>query len=422
MERGRLSKPTLTLGLTEARRFVLAHHRLWPPRSLDGKADIVDYVRHIGCIQFDPIDIAGRNPDLVLQSRIAGYRPALLAELLYQDRLLWDGWDKVASIHLATDWPLFARYRARMIQDWSTRSNPALSILPEVRQAIRERGPLCSNDLEHRDMLRWWWGAQTRLGRAALETLYTMGEIGIHHRLVSRRYFDLVARLLPAELLAAPDPNLTDEEYQDWHLLRRVGGLGLAQPNGSAEVWLNLLGTGAPERRTGLARLVERGELLAAAVDGVPGRTFFLRAADLPALDAVCSEGQPAPRAALIAPLDNLIWDRDLTRRVFGFDYVWEVYKPAAQRKFGYYVLPVLYGDRFVARCEPAFDKKTRLLALRNWWWEEGVEPLLCDEAMRAALASCLHDFMATLGAEQLVLGDPLRALESMRWAQALPG
>lgn len=405
MAKLKLPEPAFSLTRTDARRFVLAHQRLWPPRSLAGKRGILDYVRHVGCIQYDPIDVVGRNPDLVLQSRVAGYRPALLEELLYRDRLLWDGWDKVSSIHLTADRPLFARHRARMIEQWGTDANPALQIVPEVRQAVRERGPLSSNDLEHRALLRWSWGAPTRLGRAALETLYAMGELGVHHRLGTRRYFDLVERLAPAELVATPDPHLTDEEYQDWHVLRRVGGLGLALPNGSAEYWLTIQGVKSQARRATLTRLAERGEVLAAAVQGLPGRTFFLRAADLPALEAVRNEEPPVQQAALVGPLDNLTWDRELLRQVFGFDYLWEVYKPAAQRRYGYYVLPVLYGDRFVARCDPAFDKKARVLTLNNWWWEEGVGP---DQAMEEALVGCLAEFARYLGAEDICLADPV--------------
>jgi len=115
----------------------------------------------------------------------------------------------------------------------------------------------------------------------------------------------------------------------------------------------------------------------------------------------VCSEAPIEKRAALIAPLDNLIWQRDLVRWIFDFDYIWEVYKPAEKRQYGYYVLPVLYGDRFVARCEPALERKTRQLSIRNWWWQEGIVP---DEEMLAVLADCLQDFCAYLNAVTIQL------------------
>ena len=184
-------------------------------------------------------------------------------------------------------------------------------------------------------------------------------------------------------------------------------------PNGSAEYWLTILGVKAEARRATLTRLAERGDVLAVTVEGVPGRTFFLRVADLPALEAVRNKEPAALQAALVGPLDNLTWDRELLRQVFAFDYLWEVYKPAAQRRYGYYVLPVLYGDRFVARCDPAFDKKARVLTLNNWWWEKGVEP---DEAMEAALAECLRQFALYVGADSVRLGDAVAGEPGMRW------
>jgi uncharacterized protein YcaQ len=392
-----LPPPSVTLSRTHARRFLLAHQCLWPPRQLEGKAGILDLIRHVGCIQFDPIDVVGRNPDLVLQSRVAAYRPSLLDELLYTDRHLADGWDKMACIHLTADWPYFARHRALMRKRHGDPSNPPMAMAPAVLQAIRERGPLSSNDLGHTGTIQWSWGQQTRLGRASLEILYSMGEVAIHHRVGTRRIFDLAERLLPADLLSAPDPNASDEAYQNWHVLRRVGGIGLANPS-AAEYWLAILGVKGQFRRAVLARLVERGDLLAVAVEDVPNRTFFVRTADLPTLEAVQTGTAPEAQAAILGPLDNLLWDRNLLRWVFDFDYSWEVYKPAAQRRYGYYVLPVLYGDRFVARFEPAFDKKSRELAIRHWWWEQGMQ---ADAAMQAELDGCFCAFSAYLEANQ---------------------
>ena len=158
----------------------------------------------------------------------------------------------------------------------------------------------------------------------------------------------------------------------------------------------------AEARRATLARLSAQGVLIPVAVEGIAQAPLFIRAADAPLLDAAASADGADPAAAFIGPLDNLIWDRDLIRWLFDFDYTWEVYKPAAQRKYGHYVLPVLYGDRFIARVEPIFDRKARVLTIVNWWWEAGVEP---DDAMVAALAECLAAFGRYLGAGEIRLG-----------------
>lgn len=408
----------VALSKSDARRFLLAHQRLRPPRRLEGKAGILDFVRHVGCIQFDPINVVGRNPDLVLQSRVADYRPALLEELLYTDRALLDGWDKVASIYPTADWPHFARHRSAQREEHRYRTICSPDIAQRVIEAIRERGPLSSLDLKHEGSLLGFWGREIRIGNAALEMMYASGELVIDRRSGTRRFFDLAERALPADVLSAPNPHNTEEAHQDWHVLRRVGGLGLANA-GAAEYWQGIFNTNGVARRAALARLAERGELFPVTVEGANGRTFFMRAADLPTLEAIQASQTPEPQAAIIAALDNLLWDRSLLRWVFDFDYVWEVYKPEAQRKYGYYVLPVLCGDRFVARFQPEFDRKSRQLTIANWWWENGVQP---DAAMEHALAVCFREFARYLDSEKAALGERIAGESSLRWLPAQGG
>ena len=243
-----------------------------------------------------------------------------------------------------------------------------------------------------------------------------MGELGVHHRIGSRRAFDLIDRLIPAEVLARSDPHPDDQAYQNWHVLRRVRTVGLVNPGG-AEFWLGIPGLKSRERRAAQARLVERGDLIAVRIEGVPGRAFLLASADLPTLEAVRSGLHGRRQAALIAPLDNLVWDRQLLRWLFDFHYTWEVYTPQAKRRYGYYVLPVLYGDRFVARVDPSFDRKSRVLTLNNWWWEQGIQ---VSRPMQAALQTCLRDFLRYLQAEGLRLGSGLKRTPQLGWLREL--
>ena len=157
--------------------------------------------------------------------------------------------------------------------------------------------------------------------------------------------------------------------------------------------------------------------MVSVAVEGLSSRTFFMRSADLATLNLVRNEAPPKTGAAIIGALDNLTWDRDMLRWIFDFDYVWEVYKPAAKRKYGYYVLPVIYGDRFVARFDPAWDRKKWQLTITNWWWEAGVEP---DEEMAEALVACFREFMNYLGAQQIDLGTDLAADKRLLWVREL--
>jgi len=403
---------SLQLSKAEARRFILAHQMLWPPRRLQGKVGILEFVRRVGAIQFDPVNVVGRNPDLVLQSRVKSYHPGLLEELLYRDRQLVDGWDKVASIILTSDWPRFARHRERTRREYGRDSNPQMKAAPLVIEAIRQRGPLSSIDFKQQGRIQSDWGIPTTLARAALAILHAMGELVVDHRVGTRRAFDLAERLLPAELLAAPDPIEHDPDYQAWRVVRRIGGLGLASPVAS-EYWLAMDQMKSVERRPILSRLVEAGELVAIAIEGLPDQTFFMRQADLPTVEAVRSKRAPQPKASFIAPLDNLMWHRELLRQIFEFDYIWEVYKPARQRKYGYYVLPVLYGDRFVARFDPKFDRIAGELTITNWWWEDGVR---VDGRMSAVLMICMRDFMRYLGASRIRAGRQISRDKRLAW------
>jgi uncharacterized protein YcaQ len=240
-----------------------------------------------------------------------------------------------------------------------------------------------------------------------------MGVVLTHHRVRSVRYFDLAERILPEKILNAPEPHPKDDDYQDWHVVRRIGSLGLSPATGAPEYWYGIMGVkGAGGRAGVLSRLADRGEVVPVAVDGVPNRLFFLRSVDLPTLEAAGEPESGPAEAAFIAPLDNLIWDREQLEQLFGFHYRWEVYTPKAKRAYGYYVLPVLYGDRFIARVEPVFDKKAHVLTIAGWWWERGVRP---NAAMREAISSCVNQFAEYLDAVRVEPGPAIAGETKLR-------
>ena len=389
---------TLTMTKEQARRVFLAQQGLWPPYQLVGKTGVLDYIRRVGCIQFDPLDIVGRNPELVLHARVADFRPAMLQELLYQDRQLLDGWDKMMSIYGVADWPYFERRRASALHDiGSERAAPVVAILPRLRQAIAEQGPVSSLDLHFNETVDWTW-APTRLARAALECGYFCGELIVHHKVHTRKVYDFAARHLPAEILSAPDPNATEEQFHDWYVLRRLGSVGMLWPK-AGDAWIGMLNIKSKARQAALTRLHQQGQVIEIRVAGLDA-PLYMRSADRPHLDTLAADAaNRPPRAAIIAPLDNLLWDRRLALALFDFEYRWEVYKPVAERQYGYYVLPVLYGDRFVARFEPGRDKKNGTVTIKQWWWEPDVTP---SDAMRASLRECFQRLLHFLGAATL--------------------
>jgi len=393
-----------------ARRFLLAYQGLWPPDAFQGKPGILDYIRRVGCIQFDPLNIAGHNPELVLQARVEGFRPAMLKELLYEERKLIDGWDKMMSIYCVEDWPYFRRWREAARRSSGNSAEAIRSVLPQVRAALEAGGPLSSRDLEMDEIVDWDW-AQSRLARAVLESMYFWGELVVHHKVHTRKVYDFAHRCLPEGLLQAPDPNETEEQYQDWYVQRRIGSVGLLW-NRAGEAWLSMHAIKSKERKTAQERLIEQEKIGQAQVAGI-AEPFYFRSQDKPWLDRTLERDEPSPRAVVMAPLDNLLWDRRMLKELFDFDYRWEVYVPADKRRYGYYVLPVLHGDRLIARFEPGNDKKRGLLTIKNWWWEAGIDP---SEGMKADLVGCFRRFLEYLGVERLQVDAQARERAGLEW------
>ena len=380
----------------QARRFILSHQGLWPPYEMQGKPGVLSHVRRVGCIQFDPLNIVGHNPELVLQARVSDFRPLMLRELLYQDRKLLNGWDKMMSIYSVEEWPYFRRRREAARRNPGRSREAVKAILPQVRKEIEERGPLSSIDLDFDQAVDWSW-APTRLARAALESMYFWGELIIHHKVHTRKVYDFARRHIPDELLSAKDPNETEEQYHDWYVLRRIGSVGLLWDR-SGGAWLAMPGIKSKERRLALARLLQQGKVLEVRVEGMKP-PLYVRSEDKACLNQMLDSNNLSPRAVILAPLDNLLWDRRFVEELFDFHYRWEVYKPVAERQYGYYVLPILYGDRFVARFEPGRDKKSGALIIKNWWWESGVNP---SKGMQSDLANCFKRFLSYLGTGDL--------------------
>ncbi len=402
-----------------ARRFLVARHLLAPPRSLPPEpASVLRVVDRLGSLQFDPLEVAGRNHDLTLLARVAGYRRPWTDDLLYRDRVLYETYNKMLSLVPTAELPW---YRLTWDQNHESHTGGAFDehapLVAELLDRIRADGPLSSTDVVPRASIDWYWRPTNQV-RAILEALGEAGILAISRREGNRRIYDLTERLFPAGLLARRPP---EREQRRHKLLSRYRGNGLLGATGEYTLWT---GTGDAASRTSLrAELVEMGALLPVAVEGVRG-TRFVVADEIPILDAAEAElaaeavgagsggtwriGRPGgvdAGAVFLAPLDPLAWDRDLLLRLWGFDYRWEVYVPAAKRRWGYYVLPLLYGDRFVGRIEPRIDRKTGTLRILGLWWEDGFDPL--DEAnpgFADAFADALRAHMAFAGLTKVAM------------------
>jgi uncharacterized protein YcaQ len=375
-----------------ARRFLVLRHHLAPPRSLPAEPQsVLRVVDRIGSIQFDPLEIAGRNHDLVLLARIAGYRREWTERWLYEDRVLYETYNKMLSIVPTAELPYY-----RLTWDKNNQAHLGGTferhgpLVEELVARIRDHGPLLPRDVGAREAIDWYWRPTNQV-RAILEALAESGVLGIARRQGNLRIYDLAERLFPAELLATRH----DERDQRRHrLLSRYRAGGLLGTGGQAELWYGTAPT-AGERTALRSELLERGEILPAEVEGFKGERYLVATelATLEEAERQVRAGEPpggaAPGVAFLAPLDPFCWDRDQMRRLFDFDYVWEVYVPAAKRRWGYYVLPILYGDRLVGRIEPRIERRAGELRVAGLWWEDDFDPL-ADEGFAPAFAAAI--------------------------------
>ena len=368
----------LTVTPDQARQFILLRQGLLGEHRFIGRNGAYQYVRQAGCIQFDPVDVCGRNAELTLQSRVKGITRKTLGDLLYRDRLLVDYSDKELSIWPSEDWPYFADYRERSIEHG--KQFPGIPELEEKAVAyIRKHGPVSSDTLPIKGTIFWhssmhWsghWDKDSLAARSVLEQLYTDGVLLIHHKTGSRKYYDLADKYLPAELLSAPNPCPDEASWLCWRVKRRIGAVGLLW-NRNSTAWLGINMT-TEQRNASFDRLEKDGIITPVQVEGIRFPLYMLTE-DLPLLASVTA-GQASlkPRLEFLAPLDPMLWDRKLIEAVWGYRYSWEIYTPVVKRKYGYYVLPVLWGDRLIGRIEPKADRKAKSLTVQNVWLEPGV-------------------------------------------------
>ena len=392
--RGRQLGSVLRVRVTAeaARRFLVARHALTPARSLERGPDaVLEVFRRLGSIQFDPLAVAGRSHDLVLHARVADYDTAWCDEL-YERREIFEAVNKGLSLVPASEFPWFR----------GTLSQSAPRILAEnaeVAEAVLERvradGPLSALDFERQSGTATdWFEMPTNAVRAVLEAYCLTGMLGLARRDGNRRYYDLLERLLPADLLARTIPLREQLRHK---LLSRYQAHGLLGVGGGGDIFGGI-GAAKPDPkwpqhpgRTSLREeLVERGELVPVDVEGVRGRRFVLR----DEVELLEAPPEPPPSVAFLPPFDPLVWDRSLLGSLFEFEYVWELFFPPAKRRWGWYVLPMLFRDRFVGRIEPRIDRASGKVEVLGLWWEDGFAPRRSEgfvDGMREALRAYLR-------------------------------
>lgn len=385
------------LSKKEVRDFLVRYHNLDGSQGYAGEKGIHDYINRVGCIQYDPLNVVGRNSDLVMQSRIENYDSEMLYRLLYKERSLIDGWDKMMAIYCLEDFKYFTRVRkAKEIEVKNTlirrHSIEAIDYVSEIKDMIINNGPLQSNQITIGKSREGRWGHK-KFSSATLDYMFNKGELGIYDKKNTQKVYEVIERLYAAEILSAEDPFKTDWDFYKWYVKRRIGSIGvLWNKNGGG--WLGQYLSNKKLREEILEELVEEKSIFEFKIKDIKA-SFYIRKEDIGLLNKKSNQKQ----ARFLAPLDNLLWDRKMISELFNFDYSWEVYVPIEKRKYGYYVLPILYDGRLVGRFEPEVYRGKGKLQIKNWWWEKNYN---ITGEMKSVIIEAYVNFCSYLNTEDI--------------------
>ena len=393
-----MSSP-LTLTKAEVRRAMVRHH--FAPCA--SQHEVFERLRSI---QFDPIAPVGCNHDLVLQARLGDYKIGDWEGLAYGERVVYDGWDKMASLVPYSGWPL-RRYVSEV-----ARRGFEERIFQEHRDAVEavlgelaERGPMMPKEFDFQQRREEWKGSWfgPSVTKQVLRALWHAGQIMTSSRKRGQHLYDLTERVVPRHLI--DEPMLGKEDSIRELVMERHRAMGILRPNAPPEVWsYQVL---SYDKKEAIAELVRRGEIVPVEVEGVKAHATpaFLALFDQPSLE---------PRVVFVAPLDQFMWDRKMIAHVFGFDYTWEIYTPLAKRRWGYYVLPILFGDALVARIE--FHCRAGQLEVREWHTESDL-----DAKFWQAFELAMARFMNYASAERILVSEKVEPAIRHRLAAMSP-
>ncbi|HEX2995561.1 MAG TPA: crosslink repair DNA glycosylase YcaQ family protein [Anaerolineales bacterium] len=400
-----LSVAPIVISKQTARRFVLGKQGLWPGRRWKGKKGTAQAIRNCEAVQLDPLNVIARSQDIVLHSRVLDYKPDYLYEVAYKDREFFDygGW---LAMYPMTNLPYFRVHMERRrhherVEDFM-RSQPEL--FEQVRAEVRTRGPLGNRHLDGNKVVGNYRGRkETSL---ALFDLWLTGELMIHHREGFERVYDFRENIAPKEY----DYIVSEKEAEEFFIRKNISFAGLfREPVLRAALEGDMQDSYSREDAGKLIQAwLEAGKAARVQVEG--GRdSYLVLAEDLAALASLekgkvpkgwnPKEATTLEEVTFLAPLD-IVSARGRAKKLFDFDYTWEVYTPVHKRRWGYYVLPILFGDDLVARLDPKLDRTTMTLEIKGFWHEDDAP--VKDIQFADALAKGLARFAKFVGAEKV--------------------
>jgi len=408
-----------------ARRFILGKQGLWPGRRWKGKRGTASAIRTCEAVQLDPLTVIARSQDIVLHSRVLDYKPEYLYNVAYDDRKFFD-YGSWLAMYPMSDLPYFRYHMQQRTKDEYVKYHVPeyKQVLKQVRAELRKRGPLGNRDFDDKRVDGWSYRGRKE-SSVAMYDMWMSGELMIHHREGFQRVYDFRKNIVPREF----DYVATQTDADDFFARKSVSFAGLKR-EASLKTGLEdfvyrkytkdeILKKTKRWKRSGMFTQVQ--------VEG--GRdTYLVLTEDVKVLNAL--EKGKVPRGwnpketttleevTFLAPLD-IVSARGRAKKVFDFDYVWEVYKPEKDRRWGYYVLPILYGDDLVARLDPKLDRTTMTLEIKGFWQEDDAP--IKDVDFASALGKGLIRFAKFTEAKQIKI-DSIRPSALKRDVKKLVG
>ncbi|WP_085793000.1 winged helix-turn-helix domain-containing protein [Roseivivax jejudonensis] len=363
-----MARPLITN--RQARRLFLDRHRLLRPGAGPCRLDDLEEILHdLGFVQVDSVNTLARAHDLILWSRRGQYRPRTLQTLVSQRRSAFEHWTHDAAVIPMPFYPMwrlkFERDEARMRRRWPAWQREGWhDELDTVLRHIADHGPASSLDVggdEKKNSSGWWdWHPS----KTALEFLWRSGRLAVCHRQGFRKHYDLAERVIPPEYL---NQRRTDSEIVDWAMSAALDRLGFGT-SGELAAFFEIVTR--DEAKAWCAGALSDGRIVEVDLELADGSTR--RSVTTEALlDTLPDLPEPSGRVRLLSPFDPVLRDRARAERLFGFHYRIEIFVPEEKRRYGYYVFPILQGDRVIGRLDAR--RAGRVLEVRAFWPESGV-------------------------------------------------
>ncbi len=394
----------LTIDIDTARRFILGKQGLWPGRRWRGIKGTEQAMRAIEYLQLDPLQIIARSQDILLHSRVLDYTPGMWEVLAYKQRKFfdWGGWLAVRPMDELPYWRVIMRDERDNGARIGSMARDHAAAIVEMREILRERGTVSNRDFEMATRTRTTSYRGRKDSALALYYLWRIGEVMTHHRERFERVYALAEAVAPPHLIRESD----ETEAARFLIKKDISFSGLSRMARTQDSFHRGVPFGQVKQI--LEAMLADGEIIEVQVEGWKWGHYAL-GSDAKVLRDMSAGRVPkawkplatatTEEAVFLAPLDP-VSARGRAKSLFGFDYVWEVYKPEHQRKFGYYTMPILWGDRLVARFDSKLDRTTNTFVILGLWLED--KALGKNEAFAVALARGFARFVTFLGADKL--------------------